>query len=421
MKYLNQKTNGFILGLLAIIFVQPLLIPVKVFAFEKNSMIDISQDDFEKKIREGKDLMDKEKWNDAAKIFLDLTSKYPTHKSADAALYWLAVCYKKNGKFQEADQTIDRLLKNFPASSWTSDAKVLQVEVKRLIGNYEELSRSYQKLSEDLEKASQNLPKSTDYDDSLSNSLARDEEVKLAAFRALVEANPSRAIEVVKTSLENPELSDSLKRGILRQLQNIKLPASSKDNPLLSKLRETLIICLQKETKSIIKSEIIYGLASLEDEEAIDFLSKLYFSGENREINKFIIREFGRNSFTSRSTKNRAQIEKHKFEKLWQIFQTEKDIELKLFALSNLATPKNWVSKPKMLEDLYQIYLSETDVTIKIQMIKAIASSKEKEALNKIIHIAKTDPNSDMRFEAIRLLKTIKTPEAIKALEDLIN
>ncbi len=421
MKYLNQKTNSFILGLLAILVAQPTLIPIKVFAFEKISITDITQDEFEKKIREGKALIDKEKWNEAAKLFQDLTNKYPAHKSVDSALYWLAVCYKKNGKFQESGQTIDRLLKNFPESPWTSDAKVLQVEVKRLIGNYDELSKSYQKLSEDLKKSAEELPKPNDYDDSLSNSLAREEEVKLAAFRALLEANPSRAIEIVKTSLENPQLSDTLKRGILRQLQNIEFPASNKDNPLLFQLRETLIACLQKESKLTIKSEIIFGLASLEDDEAINFLSKLYFSGQDREINKFIIREFGRNSLTSRSAKTRIMIENLKFEKLWQIFQTDKDIELKLFALSNLATPKNWISRPEMLENLYQNYQSETDETIKIQIIKAIASSKEKAAINKIIQIAKSDPNNNMRFEAIRLLKTIKTPETIKALEDLIN
>jgi TolA-binding protein len=82
--------------------------PETAFAFVVNSpasKIETSnQDDFDKKFREGRDLIDKEEWARASEKFREVIEKYPDGKSTDAALYWLAFCHKKQFRLKEAEQ-----------------------------------------------------------------------------------------------------------------------------------------------------------------------------------------------------------------------------------------------------------------------------------------------------------------------------
>ncbi len=95
--------------------------PETAFAFAANlpeSEIEtINQDDFDKKFREGRDLIDKEEWARAAQKFGELIERYPDNKSTDAALYWLAFCHKKQLRLKAADAALDRLVEKFPGSS----------------------------------------------------------------------------------------------------------------------------------------------------------------------------------------------------------------------------------------------------------------------------------------------------------------
>lgn len=88
-------------------------LPETTFAFSPNDSVwmkkNIEPDEaFDKKFREGKDLIDKEEWAKAAEKFNEVIGKYPDNKSTDAALYWLAFCYKKQKQFKEIDATLDR-------------------------------------------------------------------------------------------------------------------------------------------------------------------------------------------------------------------------------------------------------------------------------------------------------------------------
>src|SRR5205823_2694091 len=55
--------------------------------------------------------------------------KYPSDKNVDAALFWLAYAHNKQGNYQAASDTLSRLLKSYPRSSWADDARALRVEV----------------------------------------------------------------------------------------------------------------------------------------------------------------------------------------------------------------------------------------------------------------------------------------------------
>src|SRR5215208_991367 len=79
--------------------------------------------------RQGRDLIEREDWGAAAAKFEGYVSQYPKSKEADAALYWLAYALKKQRKFQDAEATLERLVREFPRSTWVDDARAMQVEI----------------------------------------------------------------------------------------------------------------------------------------------------------------------------------------------------------------------------------------------------------------------------------------------------
>jgi len=73
--------------------------------------------------RQARDLIEKEDWTAAAAKFEGYVAQYPKSKEADAALYWLAYAQKQQRKFQAAEATLERLLREFPRSAWADDAR----------------------------------------------------------------------------------------------------------------------------------------------------------------------------------------------------------------------------------------------------------------------------------------------------------
>src|SRR5215213_3215486 len=84
--------------------------------------------------RQGRDLIEKEDWAAAAAKFEGYVAQHPKSKETDAALYWLAYALKKQRKFQDTEATLERLVKEFPRSTWVDDARAMQVEIAPQVG-----------------------------------------------------------------------------------------------------------------------------------------------------------------------------------------------------------------------------------------------------------------------------------------------
>lgn len=79
--------------------------------------------------RNARDLITDGEWARAQEMFSDYVAKYPKEKNIDAALYWLAYSQQKLGWNNECRATIDRLLLNYPQTSWKDDARVLLAQL----------------------------------------------------------------------------------------------------------------------------------------------------------------------------------------------------------------------------------------------------------------------------------------------------
>ncbi len=390
---------------------------------------------FNKIFREGRDLIDKEEWKKAAAKFNEIACDCPENKQVDAALYWLAFCYKKQKSFSEMDKTLDILLRNYPSSSWADDARVMK---------YEQLSAvAYTAARPTITR---NFPSSVGGGDAISflstvssqTPLDREDEIKLAAFQSLFSANPQRAIVLIGDMLQkDSKASETLKREVIRTLRTPRfftvmsspgqsiydVPAAVKaDNQYLPQIRETLLKGYQTESSIKVRSEIIYALSSLNDDESNSYITQLYSSEQNKELKKAIINSVGGSHYSGWATATRkTQSRKGNFDKLLEIIRTEKDSELRRLALSNLKSFSGWSTKDGVIETLIQMYDSENDEELKISIIRTLASAKENQAVMKLLSIAKSDKSDKMRLEAIRSLNNSDNPEVQKFLEDLIK
>ena len=75
--------------------------------------------------RAARDLITDGEWAKAQAKFDEYVKAYPNEKNIEAALYWLAYTQHKLGRHDQVKATIDRLLQQYPRTTWREDARVL--------------------------------------------------------------------------------------------------------------------------------------------------------------------------------------------------------------------------------------------------------------------------------------------------------
>lgn len=440
---------------------------------------------FDRIFEEARSLMDKEEWKKATAKFNEIVCDCPENKRVDAALYWLAYCYQKQKMSKEASATIERLLKNFPDSSWADDARVMKYQIApannwAVAGT----ARSGQNIASapsvyTVNQANNLLTEAVvaeSHTFSQQTQLDREDEIRLAAFQSLFANDPKKAIEALGRLLQpESKASEALKREVLRTLRGsrfygFRYPGSSANseitptilvtqiNPIL---RDILVKSFQNQPNIKIRSEIIYSIANINDEPSVNYLAQLYPTESNKDLKKAIINSFvsgtytfvGGQAFTPLESLNgltlvgKAETEQTltttasaqsgtgsnqnpktnpvrelRFNKLLEIFRSEKELELRRLALGNIQRFAGWSTRDGMIDSLAQMYDSETDEQFKISIIYSFSNlPKNTQATNKLLNIAKSDKSDKMRLEAIRALRNNNSPEVTRFLEDLIQ
>ncbi|MBX7174019.1 MAG: tetratricopeptide repeat protein [Pyrinomonadaceae bacterium] len=452
-------------------------------------IINSGDEKFDRIFREGRDLMDKEEWAKAAAKFNEIACDCPDNKQVDAALYWLAFCYNKQKMYKESAVAIERLLKNFPNSDWADDARVLSYQVRA--------ARPFVTSVGSGQSGSVYTTSGTAYETAVAGTyniaqqtpLDREDEIKLAAFQSLIAADPKKGIETLGNILgSGSKASENLKIQILRTLRGSRFgfsrtPAFNSSNGLLEAtiatptpttvvtelnpmLRDTLAKSYQSESSAKVRAEIIYTIASMNDEASVNYLAQLYSNESSKDLKKSIINGLGGSTYslysdlhpytlttvggfnqqrtisdtqkakveaetaavaprptnTSSKTQNTNPVRELRFNKLTEIFRNEKDLELKTLAFASLQRFVGWSNKDGIVEMLAQMYDAGADDNFKVSIIYSFGNlPQNSKATNKLLDIAKNDKSDKMRLEAIRALRNNNSPEVLKFLEDLIK
>src|SRR5829696_1777348 len=202
--------------------------------------------------RQGRDLIEKEDWAGAAAKFEGFVAQYPKSKEADAALYWLAYARKQQRKFQAAEETLERLVKEFPRSAWADDARAMQVEIAPQVGKRVE--------TEGL-----------------------DDDLKMVALQSLFQSDPARASAYVAEILKpNSRASLELKQTAVSLLgQHGGAEAAGE-----------LLDIARTQPDPELRSIAVHRLGQTNDERVVDELMKIYEAERDRDVKGQVLHAF---------------------------------------------------------------------------------------------------------------------------------
>src|SRR6266436_4378415 len=85
------------------------------------------------KFQGGRDLISDEQYDKAIEKLSEYISTYAKEPNIDAAMYWVAYSQVQLRKFDQAKDTIDRLLKTYEKTKWKGDAEMLLAQLPNAV------------------------------------------------------------------------------------------------------------------------------------------------------------------------------------------------------------------------------------------------------------------------------------------------
>jgi HEAT repeat protein len=379
--------------------------------------------------RQGRDLIEKEDWAGAAAKFEGYVSQHPKSPDADAALYWLAYALKKQRKFQAAEKTLERLVGEFPRSTWADDARAMQVEIAPQVG------------------------KRVD-----PEGLA-DDELKLVALQSLFQSDPARAASLAAELLKpGSRASRELKETAVSLLGQHGGPEAA----------AMLLDIARTQPDPALRAIAVHRLGQSNDERVLDELVKIYESERDREVKGQVLHAFAQMNSPRAHAKllefaRVGDLElrvqaihwlgqrrgEAAIDELMSIFRADRNEDVRgavLHAFSQMSSPRarsallgiarggddaaarlqaiHWLGQlddTESVEELVRLYDAERDEGVKHSLLHAFSRSKQERALLKLMDVAGGDASREMRKQAIHWLGQSRDPRALKFLQDLLR
>jgi HEAT repeat protein len=344
-----------------------------------------SSDAAQKLLREGRELVGERKWDAAKAKFDNLIRAYPRDKNLDAALYWLAFCLKQQGKPREADQTLERLIREYPRSDWSDDARALRIELT-VRGDLE----TVKKVLELHEKDVEDLRRRRERDDP-------DESLRLIALQSLFQADPERAMGVAADILgQDSKASATIQEAALGLIAR---HGGEKAWPFL------LDTARNQSIAGSVREQAIYWIAQQNREQAAEALIQLYDGEKTAELKERLL------YWLAHSHNERAGA------KVVEVARSDNSSELRERAIYWIA----YRSGEQAFITLNELYGAEEDRAIKERILYLFAHSGDSRAPAKVDEIARADASPELRERAIYWVAHRSGPEATDVLVSLYD
>jgi hypothetical protein len=274
----------------------------------------------------------------------------------DGAMYWKAFAQYKLGRSSDANATLSELQKQFKDSKYSKDAKALEAEVKRSAGQ----------------------PVRPENED--------DEDLKLLAIQSLQNSDPERAIPLLEGVLNS---AGSLR---LKDRALFVLATSSQAQA------HAILVSIAKGGNPDLQLKAIRYLASSgrsgKNATSNQELMEIYNSAQNDDVKRAVLQAFG-------SSGDRAAI-------------------VSLMGSTNVMDLRregiNQLSNANAGPELWAMYQKEPDKQLRMVMLSALANMG---AYDKIIEVAKTEKDDDVRRRAIRSLGNMRADRSGTALSEI--
>ncbi len=382
------------------------------------------------KLQGGRDLISDEEYAKAIEKFNEYISTYAKEmeKDVDAAMYWKAYSQFKLKTFDQAKETIERLLKTYDKTMWKADAQMLlaqlpngikvnidpitvtvdPVEVQARVEEAQERIREVQERAQERTQAAQGraieraqadqerqqervqaaLERMRDFDRvgvgvgigiSGSTGSQNDDdpcEFKIVVLQALFESDPQRGIAAA---------TDWLKPGST-QTQRCKSAALT----LLARhggkaATPTILNVARNETDPKLRAKAISVLGQTNDDSVVDALRDFALNSQDNDTVEAALFALSQHASARAITA------------LGEIAMSNKPVALRRTAILSIA---NRPGEPPV-DALLKIYDSDQNLEIRKAAISGLARRRSDRAGVKLLEIARSSENIELRKAAI--------------------
>jgi len=356
----------------------------------------------QKLLREGRELVGERKWAAATTRFNDLIRAYPRDKNLDAAFYWLAFCLKQQGRLAEADQTLERLNKEFPRSNWRDDARALRIEIAGMLGDSEAVEAAFENLPARPASPASPAPPARPAAAPAPRREKQQEEnpdeaLRLIALQSLFQADPERAM-----SLAVGFLSQDSKASATIQEAALGLIARHGGEKAWPALLDT---ARNQSIAESVREQAIYWIAHRDREQASEALIRLYDGEKTAELKERLL------YWLAHSDNERARA------KIVEIARSDNSSELRERAIYWIAHR----SGEQAFNPLNELYGAEKAPAIRERILYWFAHSNDPRARAKVDEIARADTSAELRERAIYWIAHRSSPEATDVLVRLYD
>jgi len=250
---------------------------------------------------------DKSDWDLAAETFAKVAAMKGEH--AAAALFWRGDALYKLSRNDEALKSLAAVKAGYPNSRWVKDAEAKIFEIRQASGQTPQVDES---ASEDL---------------------------KLMALSGLMNADPEKALPVIKQLLSSTGSPKMRERAMFVLAQSGRPEA-----------RQVLVDVAKSSTNSELQTQAIRNLGLFGGQEARQTLSEIYAGSPSIEARRAVLQAFmlgGDRGRLLEAARNETSPELRREaiqqlgvsggrEELWQLYQQEKDVQVRKAIINSL-------------------------------------------------------------------------------------
>jgi hypothetical protein len=403
--------------------------------------------DAESTYAEARRALNRLEFNAAIAGFQALRRNFPDSRYESDSYYWEAFALERSGDLAGAVEVIDTLLREHPDAATRSDAQDLKIR------SCMELARQgHRECAEEI-------------DSTVNAEGATDEEMRLAAVNALIYLRAERAVPIAAKLVANREQPLAVRRQALFILADMaEMPA------VATQVREVLqSVALDTTEETEMRSEAVFWLSQTPGEDTLAMLEQLLNDTTDPELRQRAIFAISQQpgaeglAVLERIVLNEALDNETRQQAIFSIGQARgpealpfltraytglADPELKqqvLFAVSQTQAlgATAWLgqrgadqTEPTELRqqalffamqsglpaaDLRAIYQQTADPELRAYTIWLIAQRGGEGSLEAMLEIAQTDPDPDMRQQAITFIGSSEDPRAEEFLLEILG
>lgn len=400
--------------------------------------------------REARKALSNDSYRRAAELFRKIRDQYPKSTYTPDAPYWEAFALQRLGTTADLRTAMEVLTlqqEKFPRAATRGDANALKT---RIVG---QLARAGN------QQAVQDLIRQTTGD---GCPRAQDDE-RVDALNALAQIDAEKAMPtLVKVLARREPCTQQLRRTAVWLIASKKHPDAA----------SILLNVAKTDPDKEVREQAVFWMANVPTEEATTMLIELAKKNDNLELQQRAIYSLSRSKSPRAGTTIRdialdpnADVDVRRSALSWymsgpgktmdnpmsflkEVYGKADSREFKAMTLDIIGRQKTDEARAFLVEvaqnsresmearrnaisalrgagataaDFAQIYDRGGDVEVRKQIVSVLGSLRDNAGVDKLLDIARNDPNAELRKQSINYLTRSKDPRALQLLQEIIN